>query len=44
MNVKLYIDIGVAYPNTYNQYMIELNINVTIVTLHLLSSVILPLT
>ena len=44
MNVKLYIDIGVTCPDTYNQYMIELNLNKTSVTLHLLCSVILPLT
>ena len=44
MNVKLYIDIGVTCADTYNEYMIEWNHNLMSVTLHLLSSVILPLT
>ena len=44
MNVKLYIDIGVTCSDAYNLDMIELNLNVTSVNLHLLSSVILRLT
>ena len=39
MNMKLYIDIGVTCPDKYNPYMIELNIYVTSVTLHLLRGV-----